>query len=116
MEGPTFGRACAQREICVIKSAGLACSGNEIYHFCFVLLCTRGNSTYKPPGGLYSEGQFNGGFFALRFWRAYKVFFFFFFKSSSFVYLINNSNNNNNIHIYSAFLSVIQSTFQSVNT
>ena len=23
---------------------------------------------YKPPGGLYSEGQFNGGFFALRFW------------------------------------------------
>ena len=43
--------------------------------FYFVL---RANSTYKPPGGLYSEGQFNGGFFALRFWRAYKVFFFFF--------------------------------------
>ena len=28
-------------------------------------------SKYKPPGGLYSEGQFNGGFFALRFWGAY---------------------------------------------
>ena len=23
-------------------------------------------SKYKPPGGLYSEGRFNGGFFALR--------------------------------------------------
>ena len=26
---------------------------------------------YKPPGGLYSEGRFNGGFFALRFGEAY---------------------------------------------
>ena len=24
-----------------------------------------------PPGGLYLEGRFNGGFFALRVWRAY---------------------------------------------
>ena len=24
-----------------------------------------------PPGGFYSEGRFNGVFFALRFWRAY---------------------------------------------
>ena len=24
-----------------------------------------------PPGGLYSEGRFNSGFFALRFWGAY---------------------------------------------
>ena len=28
-------------------------------------------SKYKPLGGLYLEGQFNGGFFALRFWGAY---------------------------------------------
>ena len=51
------------REICVSKSIGLACSGKEIYHFCFVLLCIRGpiRST-SPPGGLYSEGQFNGFF------------------------------------------------------
>ena len=28
---------------------------------------SRANSMYKPPGGLYSEGRFNGGFFALRF-------------------------------------------------
>ena len=26
---------------------------------------------YKPPGGLYLEGRFNGGFFALRVWGAY---------------------------------------------
>ena len=41
------------REICAIKSVGLACSGKEIYHFCFVLLCIRGQipSTSPPPGG-----------------------------------------------------------------
>ena len=49
----------------------LACSGKEIYHFCFVLLCIRGQiPSTSPPGGLYSEGRFNGGFFALRFWGA----------------------------------------------
>ena len=26
---------------------------------------------YKPPGGLYLEGRFNGGFFVLPFWGAY---------------------------------------------
>ena len=30
------------------KSIGLACSGKEIYHFCF--------SKYKPPGGLMFGG------------------------------------------------------------
>ena len=39
------------------KSIGLACSGKEIYHFCFVLLL-RANSKY-------------GGFFVLRFGGAY---------------------------------------------
>ena len=35
------------------------------YRFCFVLLCIRGQfSKYKPPGGLYLEGRFNGEFFA----------------------------------------------------
>ena len=72
MEGPIFGGAYLQREICVSKLIGLACSGKEIYHFCFVLLCIRGQiPSTRPPGGLYSEGRFNGGFFALRFWRAY---------------------------------------------
>ena len=42
-------------EICVSKSIGLACSGKEIYHFCFVLLCIRGQiqSTSPPGGGAY---------------------------------------------------------------
>ena len=64
LEGPILGKAYVWREICVIKSAGLACSGNEIYHFCFVLLCTRGQIlSTSPPRGLYSEGWFNVGFF-----------------------------------------------------
>ena len=58
--------------ICVSKSIGLDCSWKEIYNFCFVLLCIRGQIlSTRPPRGLYSEGRFNGGFFALRFWGAY---------------------------------------------
>ena len=35
----------------------------------FALLCTRGQfSKYKPRGGLYLEGPFNWGFFALPVW------------------------------------------------
>ena len=72
LEGLIFGGAYVRREICVSKSIGVACSGKEIYHFCFVLLCTRGQiPRTSPPGGLYSEGRFKGGFFALRFWEAY---------------------------------------------
>ena len=72
MEGPIFGGAYVRREICVIKSVGLDCSGKEIYHFHFALLCIRGQiPSTSPPGSLYSEGRFNGGFFALRFWEAY---------------------------------------------
>ena len=66
LEGLKFGGAYLRREICVSKSIGLACSGKEIYHFCFVLLCIRGQiPSTSLPGGLYSEGRFNGGFFAL---------------------------------------------------
>ena len=72
LEGLIFGGAYLRREICVSKSIGLACSGKEIYHFCFVLLCIWGQiPSTSPPGGLYSEGRFNEGFFALRFWGAY---------------------------------------------
>ena len=74
LEGPIFGGAYERREICVIKSVGLDCSGKEIYHFCFVWLCIRGQIlSTSPPGwgGLYSEGRFNGGFFALQFRGAY---------------------------------------------
>ena len=72
LEGPIFGGAYVRREICVSKLTELACSGKEIYHFCFVLLCILGQiRSTSPPGDLYSEGQFNRGFFALRFWGAY---------------------------------------------
>ena len=72
LEGLIFGGAHVRREICVSKSIRLACSGKEIYHFFFVLLCIRGQiPSTSPPGGLYSEGRFNGGFFELRLWGAY---------------------------------------------
>ena len=68
MEGPLFGGAYVWREICVSKSIGLACSGKEIYHFCFVLLCIQGQiPSTSPPGGLYSEGRFNEGFLRYNF-------------------------------------------------
>ena len=66
LEGLIFGGAYVRSENCVSKWIGLACSGKEIYHFCFVLLCIRG----QIPS-LYSEGRFNGRFFALRIWGAY---------------------------------------------
>ena len=72
LEGLIFEGAYVWREIYVSKSIGPACKGKEIYHFCFVFLCIRGQIlSTSPPGCLYSEGRFNGGFFALRFWGAY---------------------------------------------
>ena len=66
--GLIFGGAYVRREICVSKSIGLTRSWKEIYHFCFVLLCIREQiPCTSPPGGLYSEGRFSGGFFALGF-------------------------------------------------
>ena len=42
LKGLIFGGAYVRRENCVSKSIGLACSGKDIYHFSFVLLCIRG--------------------------------------------------------------------------
>ena len=39
--GLIFGGAYVRREISVSKSIGLACSGKEIYHFCFVTSAER---------------------------------------------------------------------------
>ena len=62
MEGLIFGGAYVRREICVSKSNKLACSGKEIYYFCVVLLCNRGQiPSTSPPGGLYSEGLYMKG-------------------------------------------------------
>ena len=61
MEGLIFGGAYVRREIYVSKSIGLAYSWQEIYHFCFVLLCICGQfPSTRPPGGLYLEGLIQG--------------------------------------------------------
>ena len=43
-------------------------NGGKFAVFCLYL---RAISEYKPHGGLYWEGRFNGGFSALRVWGAY---------------------------------------------
>ena len=53
-----------------IDCASLIVEGNLPFLFCFTLYL-RAISKYKAPGGLYLEGRFNGGFFALVVWRAY---------------------------------------------
>ena len=63
MDYPIFGGAYVRREIWVIKSVGLTCSGKEIYHFCFVLLCIRGKiSSTSPPGAYIRRGDLTEGF------------------------------------------------------
>ena len=48
---------------CISKSIGLACSGKEIYHFCFVLLCIRGQIPSTSPRGAYiRRGDLTEGF------------------------------------------------------
>ena len=72
MEVLIFEGAYLWREICVSKSIGLALhlEVNLPFLLCFTLYL-RAISKYKPPGGLYLEGRFNGGFFALRVSGAY---------------------------------------------
>ena len=67
MGGLIFGGAYLWREIYVSKSIGLALwlEGNLPFLLCFTLYL-RAIAKYKPPGGLYLEGRFNGGFIALR--------------------------------------------------
>ena len=68
LEGPLFGGAYVRREICIIKSVGLACSGKEIYHFCFVLLCIRGQlPSTSHPGAYIWRGDLTEGFLRYRF-------------------------------------------------
>ena len=68
LDGLIFGWAYVRRETCVSKSIGLAYSWKEINRFCFALLCIWGQfSKYKPPGCLFSEGRFHGGFLCYEF-------------------------------------------------
>ena len=63
MEGLTFGGAYVHRGICISKSIGLACSGEEIYHFCFVFLCIlRQIPSTSPPGAYIRRGDLTEGF------------------------------------------------------
>ena len=60
MEGLIFGGAYVRREICGSKSIGLACSGNEIFHFALFYFVFEGKFRVQAPhGGLDLEGQFN---------------------------------------------------------
>ena len=46
--------------------------GSKFTVFALFYVVFEGNfQKYKPPGGLYLEGRFNGGFFALPGWGAY---------------------------------------------
>ena len=64
MRGLFFEGLRCTKGICVSKSIGLACSGEEIYHFCFVFtLYSRANSKNKPPGCTYIwRGHLTEGF------------------------------------------------------
>ena len=53
-----------------IDWANLILGRKVIVFLCFTLYL-RAISKYKPLGGLYLEGRFNGGFFALEVWGAY---------------------------------------------
>ena len=58
-----FGGAYVRREICVIKSVGLACSGNEIYHFALFYFVFEGKFQVQAPQGAYIRmGDLTEGF------------------------------------------------------
>ena len=69
LERLIFGGAYLRRENCVSKSNGLAfyVEVNLLFLLCFTLHL-RAIFQVQAPGGLYLEGQCNGGFFALPVW------------------------------------------------
>ena len=67
-----FGGAYVRREICVIKSVGLACSGNEIYHFALFYFVFEGKFQVQAPQGAYIRmGDLTEGFLRYQFGGAY---------------------------------------------
>ena len=70
--GLIFGGAYNRREICISKSIALALQlkVNLPFLLCFTLYL-RAIFQVQVLGGLYLEGRFNGGFFALAVWGAY---------------------------------------------
>ena len=71
-----FGGAYIWRGLCIEGNLHLKIDwasllfGKKFTDFLCFTLYLRAISKYKPPrgGGLYLEGRFNGGFFALRVW------------------------------------------------
>ena len=70
-EGLIFGRAYIQRGLSIegnlhfkIDWASLIV-GRKFTVFALFYFVFEGNSKYKPPGGLYLEGRFNGGVFCI---------------------------------------------------
>ena len=55
------------KEICISNLIGLACRGKEISHFCFVLLCIRGQipEVQAPQGAYIWRGNLTEVFFVL---------------------------------------------------
>ena len=53
-----------------IDRASLIVGRNSTNFALFYFVKLRTISKYKTPEGLYLEGRFNGGFFAVRFWGA----------------------------------------------
>ena len=66
MKGLIFGGAYLRREICVSKSIGLALQLEVNLPFLlFYIVIFQVQAPGGRGGGLYLEGRFNGGFFAL---------------------------------------------------
>ena len=73
-KGRIFGGVYLRREICVLKSIGLALFLERNLPFFFVLHSINFEGYFQvqaPEGGLHLEGRFKGGFFGLRVWGAY---------------------------------------------
>ena len=69
-KGLIFGGAYVRTEICVSKLIGLASSEKEIYNFCFVLLCIRGQIPNISQLGAYiRRGDLTEVFWVAYVWR-----------------------------------------------
>ena len=61
-EGLIFGGAYVRKEICLSKSIAIAYRWKEIYHFCFVLFCIRGQIPCTNLRGHIRRGDLTEGF------------------------------------------------------
>ena len=72
MEGLIFGGAYLRREILRFKTDWVSLIvGSKFTAFALFSFVLEGNFPSTSPRGLYLEGRFNGGFFALPVWGAY---------------------------------------------